>query len=117
MKREMKMWRVVLGFVFGVAFTAAAPGAFAQSTGAIGLGNTCNDVAREITRNWFELKNFLGDGSTKRPGTRDFRCMSPYSMRNEIQRNVPGMRGKLQCYKVEGMGVCCDMSMNECAAL
>lgn len=93
-----------------LASEVSAQPSFNVGTGSMG----CQDVSRQIVRDWFDVKDVLGgDAGSFRPSAGDFRCVSPESVRDALPRHAGG--SALKCYKVQGAGICCDAQMQECA--
>lgn len=101
-----------------VSCLALATPASGQPTFGIGVGSGagCQEVTRQISRDWFNLKDVMGaDQGTMRPKTSEFRCVDPDSLRGAMQKRVIG--STLQCFSMSGSVACCDQSMQECAML
>jgi hypothetical protein len=87
----------------------------AQPTFGIGGGSMgCQDVSRQIVRDWFDVRDILSpNGNSARPSIGELQCVSPAALRDEVPRHVGS--GALTCYRVRGTGVCCDAQMQQCA--
>ena len=92
--------------------------AFAEVTFGVGNSANCEDVARDISRNWFDVKHIFSEGvGSKRPRPRDFQCISPQYMYNLLPRPIPALSNKLMCFKEREIAACCDRQMRACATL
>ena len=82
-----------------------------------GGGVNCREVQRQITRDWFQMKGFFrpDNQSLKRPGSRDFYCVSPGYVRDAFQQ--PSRTASLKCYSLQGQKFCCDSGLRACAGL
>lgn len=93
--------------------------ALAQPTFGVSVGGSvgdCREVARQITRDWFEVKDVIGAGhDLKRPTASDFRCVAPESLQSAMPRRLAG--SSLRCYSKSGLVACCDPNMQACATL
>jgi hypothetical protein len=100
-------------------------------------GRDCRDLNREISRSWLTVKDHMAPQlvqreveqsqdaqqtgkkkKLKRPGRRDFQCMSGQYMKNLIETSSKGSL-KLRCFEHPQQGYggyCCDKQLNECAA-
>ena len=92
-----------------------APYAAAQATFGGGVGSSgCQDVSRQILRNWFDVQDIMSAGNdSRRPSAKDLHCVSPAYVRDAIPRRA-GASG-LHCFDVQGKGICCDAQLQECA--
>ena len=102
------------GRVLAVVLLVASQ-ASAQPTFGIGVGSTgCADVARQIVRDWFDVRELLsGDAKATRPAAGDLQCVDPAYLRGAMAWH--GGITNLKCFEVDGRGVCCDAQMQECA--
>ncbi|MFP6796166.1 MAG: hypothetical protein VB933_03750 [Pseudomonadales bacterium] len=85
-----------------------------------GVGGTahCEDVARTMSRNWFDVKHIFSEGvGSKRPRPKDFQCISPQYVYNLLPRSLPTLSNKLLCFKEREIAACCDPQMRACATL
>jgi hypothetical protein len=91
--------------------------AAAQPTIGIGVGGgDCQSVIRQITKDWFDVRDIMtSDSSLRRPPTSEFRCVSPGYMQGAMPRRAGTI--ELRCYSSQGAGVCCDANMQSCAML
>jgi hypothetical protein len=82
----------------------------------VGSGEDCQDVARQIVHDWFEVRDIMtSDSSLKRPSAGQFQCVSPAALEHATPRRAGG--SGLRCYSVQRVGVCCDAQLRACAAL
>jgi hypothetical protein len=97
---------------------------FGVSTHAAGLdggvsigGIDCNEIKRQIRRDWMELREFFrpDQEDLKRPSSREFRCISPYYTQRQIPERQRAIG--LTCYNVQGVKFCCDQRKQACASL
>ena len=92
--------------------------ALAEVTFGVGNSANCEDVARDISRNWFDVKHIFSEGvGSKRPRPKDFQCISPQYMYNLLPRPIPVLSNKLTCFKEREIAACCDPQMRACATL
>lgn len=92
--------------------------ALAEVTFGVGNSANCEDVARDISRNWFDVKHIFSEGvGSKRPRPKDFQCISPQYMYNLLPRPIPALSNKLTCFKEREIAACCDPQMRACATL
>jgi len=90
----------------------------AEVTFGVGNAANCDEVAREISRNWFDVKHIFSEGvGSKRPRSKDFQCISPQYMYNLLPRPIPALSNKLICFKEREIAACCDPQMRACATL
>ncbi|MCS5570728.1 MAG: hypothetical protein NZ768_10450 [Pseudomonadales bacterium] len=90
----------------------------AEVTFGVGNAANCDEVAREISRNWFDVKHIFSEGvGSKRPRPKDFQCISPQYMYNLLPRPIPALSNKLICFKEREIAACCDPQMRACATL
>ncbi|MDA1075699.1 MAG: hypothetical protein O3A63_13200 [Proteobacteria bacterium] len=84
--------------------------------GGVG-GLSCDDVKRQITRDWFEMKKFFRPDETdmKRPKSREFYCVSPGYTHSAMPKVTASM--SLSCFTVQGSKFCCNKSLETCAGL
>lgn len=103
--------------LFVSCLALAIPTSGQQTFGiGVGSGSGCHEVARQISRDWFNLKDVMGaDQGTMRPKTSDFRCVDPDSLRGAMEKRAIG--SSLQCFSMGGTVACCDAHMQECATL
>ncbi len=100
-----------------VLVLTAAPAA-AQPTFGIGVGSgaDCQEVARQIMREWFDVKSaFTDEVGVRRPSTSEFRCVAPESVQGALPKRA--ISSSLRCFSMQGTGVCCDSQMMSCATL
>ena len=110
------MWVMPIALFWGLTFSN--DGAWAEVTFGVGTGANCKDVVRNITRNWFDVKQIFSEGiGSKRPRSKDFQCISPQYMYNLVPRSLPTVSGKLVCFKEREIAACCDPQMRACAIL
>ena len=92
--------------------------ALAEVTFGVGNSANCEDVARDISRNWFDVKHIFSEGvGSKRPRPKDFQCISPQYVYNLLPRPIPALSNKLTCFKEREIAACCDPQMRACATL
>lgn len=89
----------------------------AQPSIGIGVGGgDCQDVARQIVHDWFDVRDIISvDSSLKRPSASQLQCVDPAYVQGAMGRRA-GASG-LRCYSVQQVGVCCDAQLRSCAAL
>jgi len=83
-----------------------------------GVGRAdCSEVKRQISRDWFNLKNFFRPDSEnlRRPKSRDFFCVSPEYTRDAYPQRSVSLA--LKCYVIQGQHFCCDSRLQACAGL
>lgn len=98
-----------------------SPAISAQISMQGGHGESCLPLVRKITRHWFDVKQLMLPPSAKllRPKKEDFFCVSPYSLRNLLERHVASDTD-LRCYPNpanNGLGICCDKALQTCTQL
>jgi len=81
----------------------------------------CFNLVSEIQRNWIDIKRYLvpvGETVEGNPGSDQFVCVSRYATQGAIERRVSGS-ANVRCFRHggEGLGFCCDRSLNDCAGL
>ena len=114
----MKNFVWVIPIAFFGALTFWNNWASAEVTFGVGSGANCEDVARNISRNWFDVKHIFSEGvGSKRPRPKDFQCVSPQYMYNLLPRSLPTLSNKLVCFKEREIAACCDPQMRACATL
>ena len=99
--------------------TLALPSpAMAALSGGVGVGGAmdCRSLSQYISKNWFDLRSYMSsDFGTKKPSSRDFRCLPPEVVQGHISKPVLGHSGMLQCF---GRGsdpkICCDRNLQAC---
>ncbi len=98
----------------GVVIPAQAASSGMPTVG-FGMGGgrpDCAEVKRKVLRNWFDVQSIMrgenADKKGRRPKSREFSCFSRQYLRGAIPKTIPGLRGELDCYKLNGRGACCD---------
>ncbi|MBL6691597.1 MAG: hypothetical protein ISP91_14520 [Pseudomonadales bacterium] len=110
------MWneRLFAPFYLFLALSLLPGSSFAASA-------QCFNLVSEIQRNWIDIKRYLvpvGENVEGNPGSDQFVCVSRYATGSAMERRVSGS-GNVRCFRHggQGLGFCCDRSLNECAGL
>jgi len=103
------------------AMLSLALAAGAQVSVSGGGGQGCTEAVLEVTRHWFELSRYMIPANVKieRPGTQDFFCISPYYLKDSIERRTV-TSARVRCFSnPQGgpHGVCCDEELAGCAQI
>ena len=104
-----------------IASVNFTPALSAEVTMQGGRGESCSPLVSTITRRWMDVKQVMLPMTAKlrRPKREDFFCVSPYYLRNALERRV-GIDTDLRCYSNpanNGLGMCCDQALQTCAQL
>lgn len=103
------------GLILLLLVTGVMPAALGAGIEIGGGRTSCNDVKRQITKDWFDLKRFFRPDETgvKRPKSRDFFCVSPAHTYNAVPKHSSSLN--LKCFTSQGQRFCCDAKLAECA--
>ena len=113
--KESRTWFPLLFFNYALIFSSQLMAEVSLSSGG------CQSVTSKISRDWSGVKPVMLPGKAKMNRVKDenFNCVSPYYIRNAMQRNVThGIA--LKCYadpEGHGLGLCCDEQLSTCAQL
>ena len=113
--KEPRFGFPVLFFCFALTFSSHLTAEISVSSGG------CQSVTSKITRDWSGVKSVMLPGQARMNRVKDenFNCVSPYNLRNAMQRNIThGIA--LKCYsdpESRGLGLCCDEQLSACAQL
>lgn len=113
--RARNLHRIICSLAW-VIFTTST---FAQVS--VGQGVSCVSVIQTIKTRWPDVRHHMQPSSGKimRPESEQFVCLSPYAIRNAMERRI-ATSGRLKCFTNPGsmgMGICCDDPVTACAQL
>jgi hypothetical protein len=82
---------------------------------------SCSVLVSLVTRRWMDVRRVMLPSSAKlrRPKQEDFYCVSPYYLRNALERRGVADR-EVRCFSDpsnSGLGICCDAGLRSCAQL
>ncbi len=86
-----------------------------------GRGSDCTVAAGRVSRRWIDVKDVMLPATVKikRPNQEDFVCVSPYYIRNAMERRT-SIGVEVRCFADpdgRGLGICCDKQLGGCARL